>query len=245
MSIYAYTNLFYNETNPLQVSSIVFLVNRYMGLLASLISIWEFTYHATMNLVLDILTLRVLALYSQSKRLAIALYTLFGIESALMLFCFVYGTVKEQVAVGGVDKYVFCGIDVDVSPAIQMISWVSVFTYESILLFLVLYRSTIIYKETGRRFKSTELVTVLVKDQILYFIAVMVPAIASIIESWLSPTEDDDAMIVVMNIFTSPSIPCIVGSLLMFNLREAAQRGVNGGTSISLNARTEGTMVFT
>ena len=72
----------------------------------------------------------------------------------------------------------------------------------------------------------------------------MVPAIASIIDLWLSLTEDD-AMIVVMNIFTSSSIPCIVGSLLMFNLREAAQRGVNGGTNISLNVRTEGTMVFT
>ena len=108
------------------------------------------------------------------------------------------------------------------------------FTYESILLFLVLYRSTIIYKETGRRFKSTELVAVLIKDQILYFIAyvplfstfffrynnlirkyinmlipslrVMVPAIAGIIDIWLSPTEDD-AMIVVMNILGSPSIP--------------------------------------
>ena len=77
----------------------------------------------------------------------------------------------KTVAVGGVDKYAFCGTDADVSPAIEMISWVSVLTYESILLFLVLYRSTILYKETGRRFKSTELVTVLVKDQVLYFIA--------------------------------------------------------------------------
>ena len=71
---------------------------------------------------------------------------------------------------------------------------------------------------------------------------VMVPAIASIIDLWLLPTQD--AVNIVMNIFTSPSIPCIVGSLLMFNLREAAQRGVNGGTNISLNVRTEGTMVF-
>ena len=71
----------------------------------------------------------------------------------------------------------------------------------------------------------------------------MVPAIASIIDLWLLPTQD--AVNIVMNIFTSPSIPCIVGSLLMFNLREAAQRGVNGGTNVSLNVRTEGTMVFT
>ena len=77
----------------------------------------------------------------------------------------------KTVAVGGVDGYVFCGTDANVSPAIQMISWVSVLAYESILLCLVLYRSTIIYKETGRRFKSTEIVTVLVKDQMLYFIA--------------------------------------------------------------------------
>ena len=73
---------------------------------------------------------------------------------------------------------------------------------------------------------------------------VMVPAIASIIYFWLSLTEDDDAVIVVVNILASPSIPCIVGSLLMFNLREAAQRGVNGGTNVSLNVRTEGTMIF-
>ena len=78
---------------------------------------------------------------------------------------------------------------------------------------------------------------------VIHSLRVMVPAIASIIYLWLSPTEDD-AMIVVMSIFTSSSIPCIVGSLLMFNLREAAQRGVNGGKNISLNVRTEGTMVF-
>ena len=79
---------------------------------------------------------------------------------------------------------------------------------------------------------------------VIHSLRVMVPSITSTIYLWLSPTEDD-AMIIVMGIFTSPSIPCIVGSLLMFNLREAAQRGVNGGTNISLNARTEGTMVFT
>ena len=73
---------------------------------------------------------------------------------------------------------------------------------------------------------------------------VMVPAIANIIYIWLPPIEDD-AVIVVASIFTSPSIPCIVGSLLMFNLREAAERGVNGGTNVSINVRTEGTMVFT
>ena len=80
---------------------------------------------------------------------------------------------------------------------------------------------------------------------VIHSLRVMVPAIASIIYPWFLSTEDDDAVIVVVNIFTSPSIPCIVGSLLMFNLREAAQRGVNGGTNVSLNVRTEGTMVFT
>ena len=71
---------------------------------------------------------------------------------------------------------------------------------------------------------------------------VMVPAIANIINYLLLPTQY--AVIIVLNILTSLSIPCVVGSLLMFNLREAAQMGVNGGTSISLNARTEDTMVF-
>ena len=72
---------------------------------------------------------------------------------------------------------------------------------------------------------------------------VMVPAIANIINYLLLPTQH--AVIIMINIFASMSIPCIVGNLLMFNLREAAQRGVNGGTNISLNVRTEGTMVFT
>ena len=78
---------------------------------------------------------------------------------------------------------------------------------------------------------------------VLPSLRVMVPAIGNVIYFWLLPTQD--AVIVVLDILTSLSIPCIVGSLLMFNLREAAQRGVNGGTSISLNARTESTMVFT
>ena len=71
---------------------------------------------------------------------------------------------------------------------------------------------------------------------------VMVPAIANIINYLLLPTQY--AVIIMLNVLTSLSIPCVVGSLLMFNLREAAQRGVNGGTSISLNARTESTMAF-
>ena len=72
---------------------------------------------------------------------------------------------------------------------------------------------------------------------------VMVPAITNIINFWLLPTQD--AAMIVINILASPTIPCIVGSMLMFHLKEAAQRGVNGGTNISINVAAESTMVFT
>ena len=71
----------------------------------------------------------------------------------------------------------------------------------------------------------------------------MVPAITNIINFWLLPTQD--AAMIVINILASPTIPCIVGSMLMFHLKEAAQRGVNGGTNISINVVAESTMVFT
>ena len=67
---------------------------------------------------------------------------------------------------------------------------------------------------------------------------------SNLIDIWLN--RESKIGVIVMNIFTSPTVPCIIGSLLMFRLKEVAQRGVNGGMSISMsiNSRTASTMAF-
>ena len=67
---------------------------------------------------------------------------------------------------------------------------------------------------------------------------------SNLIDIWLN--QESKIGVIVMNIITSPTVPCIIGSLPMFRLKEVAQRGVNGGMSISMsiNIRTASTMAF-
>ena len=67
--------------------------------------------------------------------------------------------------------YAFCGNGSVVSPAFQIIPPSSTFIFEFVLLCLALYQSTVLYKEAGRKLKGIELVTVLVMDQVSFFIA--------------------------------------------------------------------------
>ena len=67
--------------------------------------------------------------------------------------------------------YAFCGMGSVASPAFRIIPPLSTFIFEVILLCLALYQSTVLYKEAGRKLKGIELVTVLVMDQVSFFIA--------------------------------------------------------------------------
>ena len=70
----------------------------------------------------------------------------------------------------------------------------------------------------------------------------MLLTVVSFISSWLNPLSEPG--LIIMNIFASPTVSCIIGSLLMFRLKEAARKGTNSGISKPTNPRTTSAMIF-
>lgn len=116
--------------------------------------------------------------------------------------------------------------------------------YGSLLLALALYKATEHWKLHG--IHGSQLLFVLIKDQAFYFLlCVFSPSKNDLyltppraifcsvfnLVSQQAQTTLDQA--VVLNAFGSPTLLCILGSRIFFNLKEAAAHGVNVGTNWS------------
>ena len=120
---------------------------------------------------------------------------------------------------------------------------------------LALYKATEYWRaESG--FHGFKLVRIVIADQVLYFTACVAigkastslthlsyRALACSLFSILQFVKIDNE--VLSNVFEglgSPTLLCILGSHMMFNLKEAGERGLNVGTnlkSIALTTMTE------
>ncbi|EJC99480.1 uncharacterized protein FOMMEDRAFT_160538 [Fomitiporia mediterranea MF3/22] len=128
--------------------------------------------------------IRVLALYSRPKFLSTCLMTLFGLEAAAKFGIFIYGTWVQH----------------------SIVDWTIPMVYGLILMLLAVYRAAEFWKmEAG--LKGLELVKVLIRDQMIYFLLILLQRVGSL--SFLS----------------------ILGSRLFFHMKEAGKLGVNEGTS--------------
>ncbi|OCB83930.1 hypothetical protein A7U60_g9139 [Sanghuangporus baumii] len=183
----------------------------------------------TIILIDYILLIRVLAFYHQKKKLSIVLRILLGLEACIRLVILIYGSLLEEPAMASIAE----GMTVCVSKRLpsrmlSIVSWVIPMTYGMILLCLVLYKAANYWKLSSG-FKGFDLVRVLIRDQVLYFgfvILCSVSKILSVIIAKISPFASD-----VLNAAGSPTLLCILGGQLLTNLKEAGERGVNGGTN--------------
>ncbi|OCB85046.1 hypothetical protein A7U60_g8003 [Sanghuangporus baumii] len=111
-------------------------------------------------------------------------------------------------------------------------------TYGLILLglALALYKAAEYWKLSSG-FKGFHLVRVLVQDQVIYFGFVIFCSGCRIVDisiNEISPFAGD-----VLSAVGSPTLLCILGGQLLINLKEAGERGANGGTNYTPESVSE------
>ncbi|KAH8109192.1 hypothetical protein DFH11DRAFT_1515913, partial [Phellopilus nigrolimitatus] len=183
--------------------------------------------------ITDILLMRVLALYHQDKRLASCLRTLFGLEAAFSLGLLIYGNVYEGNLVGELAKgATVCLINRNPPKVWGALSWLwnraVPMVYAVILMVLALYKAAEHWRETAG-FSQFTLVKVLIQDQAIYFIMVIFCSVMQIMADQLYIP--NDLLASLLSFSGNPSLLCVLGSHLLVHLKEAGERGANGGTS--------------
>ncbi|KAL5524827.1 hypothetical protein ACEPAF_9973 [Sanghuangporus sanghuang] len=176
-----------------------------------------------------ILMIRVLALYSKDARLSTCLTLMLMLEAVIKLALLIYLELIEHNTIGVLAKNVtVCGEDSPPAWQLGMIDWMAPMTYGAILMILALYKAAEYWKVSAG-FKGFMLVKVLIRDQVLYFMLAIACSIFAIIEFRVVVSNDFAAAI--LTALGNSSFLTILGNRMLFNLKEAGERGQNEGTS--------------
>ncbi|KAL5534893.1 hypothetical protein ACEPAF_2983 [Sanghuangporus sanghuang] len=233
---------------PLKPVAIVYFANRYIGLLGAIsnlfskFAIWSrsLSYWATIVLIDCILMMRVVALYSKDRRLSISLNSLLVLAAAIKLSILIYITVIQDVAVYTLATNVtICGEKKSAAIGWGIVDWLAPMAYGVVLLALALRKAMQYWKMTSG-FKTSRLVNVLIQDQIIYFLLVVLCCILNIIQFKIHVT--NDVLAGILSTLGSPSLLCILGSRMLFNLKEAGNEDINERASV--RAKSIGAIEF-
>ncbi|THH02981.1 hypothetical protein EW145_g6637 [Phellinidium pouzarii] len=181
----------------------------------------------TVILIDYILLMRVVALFSGSKKVAVFLRILLALDAASGVGLLIYANVFEEVSVGGLPNgFTLCGKNNN-PPLWVNVSWAIPLLYGLILMILALYKAAEYWKMSAG-FRGFELVKVLIRDQVVYFFLVIFCCVARIIAG---TTELSSLSSYALSILGSPGFLCVLGSRLLVDLKEAGEKGLNGGIS--------------
>ncbi|OCB85036.1 hypothetical protein A7U60_g7993 [Sanghuangporus baumii] len=184
---------------------------------------------ATIVLIDYILLIRVLALFHEDRKLSIILKILLGLEAGLDLGILIHESLSVDTNVGSVAEGMIICIRIgEPSRTLVIVSWLAPATYGFVLMCLALYKSAEYWKLSSG-FKGFRLVRVLVQDQALYFGFVIFCFICKIIVFCIK--EITPFVSTTLGSAGSPTLLCVLGSHLLINLKEAGERGANGGTN--------------
>ncbi|KAH8115946.1 hypothetical protein DFH11DRAFT_1542749 [Phellopilus nigrolimitatus] len=182
-----------------------------------------------------ILLLRVLAFCSGDKKTSRRLLALFALEVVLMFAILLYIEISLQGEISCsnigvvIDGLLKCGNNGVFHRNWATAYWVIPLAFELVLLGLIMREASKFWK-TWQDFRGSRLVAVLIRDQVLYFLVVITCGVASMMSYWLGGGPFQS----LVSGFTNASLPCVLGSRLLFNLHEAAEKGLNGGTSAEM-----------
>ncbi|KAH8105620.1 hypothetical protein DFH11DRAFT_1518732 [Phellopilus nigrolimitatus] len=216
--------------------SLIYFLNRYIGLFGAFVYLWCKSDELESWRILwfqDImhsffLQSQTCSNYSTDKKLAICLRSIFAMEAAFTLGILVYIILLQKMFVGGLAKGVNICSGNSFPVVWEALLWTSIVVFELVLMVLALYRAAD-YWRSSAGLQGYILVKVVVQDQAFYFILVIICSIARITGFSFTST--------VSRIFSgtirSVTLLCVLGSRMMFCLKEA----VNDGTSFR-----EGTM---
>jgi len=180
-----------------------------------------------------ILLLRVLAFYSWQRRLVLVLRMAFVAEVIGMIGFAVGGDILAHFRpeTAGTGTLPFC-LDSDPRGPEGSIAWSIPLLYEAILMVLVIYKAVILSREAGG-LNGSILVRILIRDQAIYFVAVLVITTSKILEFNLG--------YVPSNIFTVlgyTDLLSVLGARLLLNMKEAGEREANADFSLEMGMST-------
>ncbi|KAI5116374.1 hypothetical protein M0805_008687 [Coniferiporia weirii] len=213
---------------PFTPISFLYFLNRYLGLLEALVGVrcgfsaWFYQISGWIGiLAIDvILLIRVIALYERSRKLTVCLSSLFVAEAAVMLWF----SVRIQLGIGmpitRIGDATECGIITDVTQLMSVLYWIPPTVFELVLLVLSVRKGAEFWRITAG-LKGFKLMHVLIRDQVVYFALVLACGVANAILIYV-----DMGVAGVGIEFTNPIAPCILGSRILINLREAAGQNV-------------------
>ncbi|KAH8107364.1 hypothetical protein DFH11DRAFT_1517683, partial [Phellopilus nigrolimitatus] len=183
-----------------------------------------------------IFCIRVLALYSQKRKLAICLRCLLALEATLMLGVLIYGYLHKE---GEYNKHSsICNANTVLT--IDSLSRAAPATYELLLMSLALYKANDFWK-TSEGFEGFTLVNVIIQDQAIYFVVMMTFSIVNVVVYQIH----NAVIATFLNTVVAGTPSCsVVGCWLLFHLKEAGERGTNSGSSYSLRARSMSNLRF-
>ncbi|KDQ58717.1 hypothetical protein JAAARDRAFT_193248 [Jaapia argillacea MUCL 33604] len=163
-----------------------------------------------------IMQTRIYAMYGQSRRVAYFLGTCFIVEVIIMATIMIFVNVRTTVVPETISEYVQCTLQN--MPDFYFAMWVPICAFESILFLFATWKG-VSYLMTLGKWSGKSLMHVLVRDNILYFLLILLSCLANMVvllvftAKWLE----------IPSTF-STAIVCIIGSRLMFNMRAASYR---------------------
>ncbi|KAL5512042.1 hypothetical protein ACEPAH_5261 [Sanghuangporus vaninii] len=223
--------------------SFVYFANRYSGLFGEItrvickFAMWTRVVSNWFTIVLIdyILMIRVTALYSRvAKILTAVLQILLAIEVVIMLWLCIHITLIE----GLTTKTIAAGMTVcgesHNAQDFGITFWSIPMVYSTILFSLALYKAVGFWM-INRSLEGLTLVKVLIQDQIIYFVLAIACNLLNVMEFKLRVS--NGLLSALLDTLGSPAFLCILGSRMLFNLKEAAEKGVNGDTTLKTETR--------
>ncbi|EJD03183.1 uncharacterized protein FOMMEDRAFT_20352 [Fomitiporia mediterranea MF3/22] len=129
------------------------------------------------------------------------------------------------------DDIVLCTVSKTLSLGVVLVDWIPPLVYDLLIMGLTLVRAAEFWHlSTG--FRGFTLVKIIVFDQFIYFSLVIACCVFNVLQLIIH-----DINVVPQTVIAalgSTSFLCVLGNRMLFDLKEAAQSGHNGGTSYRL-----------
>ncbi|KAH8113213.1 hypothetical protein DFH11DRAFT_1777004 [Phellopilus nigrolimitatus] len=219
----------YFWSSPCKFVSLIYFANHYVGILGAISGI---AYWMTILLIDYILLMRVLALYHQAdvynatdKKLDACLKIILGLEAAFVLGTVIYTIIYQERRLA--EGVTICMVNRNLN-IWGALFWAVPMLYAIILMVLALYKAVQHWRELAA-FSQFNLLTVLIRDQAIYFALVIYCSVLGIVAVQLF--NPNTFLSILLTALGSPSLLSVLGSHLLVHLKEAGERRANGGTS--------------
>ncbi|OCB91809.1 hypothetical protein A7U60_g922 [Sanghuangporus baumii] len=237
--------------------SVIYFLNRYIGLLGAISNLFSVCNDVFVSpgygadtvsgkfaiwsrSLSYILMTRVLALYSKGKLMTMYLKSFLVLAAASRLAILVYITWIQDIAIYklAIDVTI-CGERKDAAIGWAVADWLIPMAYGVVLLVLALYKA-MLYQRFSAGFSGPRLVKVLIHDQIIYFLLVVACCVLNILQFKIHVT--NNILAGILSTLGCPSLLCVVGSHMLFNLKEAGNRDLIENSTYS--AESGGTIEY-